>query len=337
VSKPEVVFWIGNRTKDLLVRSQDALKLDSLAQVNWAQAEQNMPTDQVCEQSRRAVAVISSWGAPVYSADILDGCPNLAMFMRIGGSLKGVIDPSAWERGIRVSSTVDAQGLLLGDLTLGLILSGLHRLSYYVRQQWGGGPLVAMIDKDRVPQRCLLGKSVGLFGFGAIAQHVARLLTPFGCAIRACDPYVDDAVFFELGVERAPDMLSLCEKSEVISLHAAHREETDRILSREAIALLRPGALVVNTSYGELIDMHALEDRLGEGTLFACLDMVTGGMPGGLDRLRHYPNCQITPTISGHSDGIAWLGKQAVEEVLCFLRGEPLQHEVTLDRMKSRA
>ena len=57
-----------------------------------------------------------------------------------------------------------------------------------------------------MPQRCLLGKSVGLFGFGEIGQHVSRLLAPFGCVIRACDPYVDDKVFAEADVERAEDM-----------------------------------------------------------------------------------------------------------------------------------
>ena len=114
--------------------------------MNWARAERDVSDESVCDDSRNPVAVISSWGAPIYSAEILDGCPDLSMSVRIGGSVKGVIDTSAWDRGIQVSSTVDAQGLLVADLTLGLILSGLHRFPYYVRQQLGGGPLDPMID-----------------------------------------------------------------------------------------------------------------------------------------------------------------------------------------------
>lgn len=194
-----------------------------------------------------------------------------------------------------------------------------------------------MIHAEQVPQRCLIGKAVGLFRFGAIDQHVARLLEPFGCVVKACDPYVEERVFEELGVARVPDMLTLCRNSDVVSLNAAHRDETGRVLNREAISLLRPGALVVNTSYGELVDLSALEERLSEGSLFTCLDMVTGGMPVGLDRLRYFPNCLGTATVSGHSDGIVLLGQQAAEEVLRHFAGEPLQNEVTLERLESRA
>ncbi|GEM_PF-6732244 len=62
-----------------------------------------------------------------------------------------------WQRGIRVSSTIDAQRRLVADLTPALILSGLHRIPYYVRQQLGGGPMNQMIDAQLVPQRCLIG------------------------------------------------------------------------------------------------------------------------------------------------------------------------------------
>ena len=94
---------------------------------------------------------------------------------------------------------------------------------------------------------------------------------------------------------------------------------------------------MVNTSYGELVDLSALEERLSEGSRFGCLDVVTGGIPGGLDRLRCFPNCLVTPTVSGHSDGIVLLGQQAAEEVFRHFAGEPLQNEVTLERLENRA
>ena len=94
---------------------------------------------------------------------------------------------------------------------------------------------------------------------------------------------------------------------------------------------------MVNTSYGELVDLTALEERLSEGSLFTCLDKVTGGMPVGLDRMRYFSNCLVTETVSGHSDGIVLLGQQAAEEVLRHFAGEPLQNEVTLERLENRA
>ena len=337
MGKPKVVFWLGNRDLDLLATEADLARLKQVAEFHCLRAKTNMAANEVADAAGGAVAVISSWGAPNYTTEVLDLCTDLKLFARIGGSLQGAIDRSAWDRGVRVVTSVDAQGFLLADLTLGLMLAGLHRFPFYVRQQWGGGPLQSRIDAERVPQRSLIGKRVGLLGFGAIGQHVARLLVPFDCEVRACDPHISDEVFAEHGVVRAEHMDVLCEWSEVLSFHAAHNVHTDKILSREALARLQPGALVVNTSYGELIDMDALSERLETGTLFACLDMVAGGMPGGLDRLRYHPNCMITPTISGHSDGIVRMGRQVIDEVIRFLQGEQLLHEVEKTRLDSRA
>ncbi len=337
MGKPKVLFWVGNRKRDLLATDEDVKRLEAEASLSIVQGAPNMPAGDVVEQSRGAVAVISSWGAPDYTADVLGGCPDLRMFARIGGSVKNVIDLSAWDRGIRVVSSVDAQGFLVADLTLSLMLAGLHRLPFYVRQQWGGGPLDRAIDPERVPQRSLIRRQVGLLGFGAIARHVARLLQPFLCRVRACDPYVPDKTFQFFGVERVGSVHELCAQSEVLSIHAPFLPQTEGILSREAIDCLQPGVLVVNTSYGELIDMPALEERLREGTLFACLDMVAGGMPGGLDSLRYYPNCFITPTVSGNSDGIALMSRQVIDEVIRFLRGQPLQFELVKGELATRA
>ena len=330
-------MWLGSRRREQLVSDADLDRLRAVADLRIRQAEPAMDAEEVIAATGDACVVIGTWGAPSYTAEVLAGCPSLRLFAQLGGSVRNSIDPSAWDRGVAVVTAVNAQGRLLADLTLALILAGLHRLPFYVRQQWSGAPLDPVVDDRLVPQRTLIAKPVGLLGFGSIARHLTRHLRSFDCPVATYDPYVDDEVLAGLGVSRAERVDELCARSEVLSVHAAHTGETSGLLDAAALARLPHGALVVNTSYGELIDRPALEQRLREGSLFACLDMVDGDMPSAFDALRYYPTCMITPTISGRSDGVLMMGAQIVDEVLRFLAGQPLAHAVDAAQLATRA
>lgn len=335
--KPKALIWLG-RDKETFFDPHDLEQLAQVANLHFIEvAGKRYTEEETIAVSKDVELVITTWTAPTYTRHVLDHCPELRFYGRVGGSLRKAIDPAAWERDIKVVTSVDAQGMLLADLTLSLMLSGLHRFSFYTRMQWGGGPMDKVIDHDLVPQRTLLGKSVGLLGFGAIARHVSSMLKPFNCRIYAYDPFIPEEKFAELGVMPTNSVEELCEQVEVLSIHAAFREETRALLSRKAIERLPAGSLVVNTSYGELIDLDALQDRLRDRTLFACMDMVTGGMPGPTDSLRYYPNCQITPSISAYSDGVLHMGSQIVNEAIRYISGKPLEHEVRKESLAFRA
>jgi phosphoglycerate dehydrogenase-like enzyme len=337
MSKPKLLIWLG-RPEETFFRREDLERLRTVAEITMIEvAGQRYSEEETIRATGDSELIITTWTAPQYTEQVLKQCPNLRFYGRVGGSLNKAIDPSAWDLGVKVVTSVDAQGLLLADLTLSLMLSGLHRFSYYTRMQWGGGPLDKVIDHVRVPQRTLIEKRVGLLGFGAIAKHVTELLKPFRCQIHAYDPFMPDEVFERYGVFRADSIERLCEQVEVLSIHAAYREETRGLLSREAIGKLPVGSLVVNTSYGELIDTEALKDRLRDREIFACLDMVAGGMPGPLDSLRYYPNCQVTPSISAYSDGVLHMGRQVIDEAIRYISGQPLKHEVSKESLAFRA
>lgn len=337
MSKPKLLVWLS-RPIETFFSTADVDRMQSEMELQCINMEgKQYSEEEIIQLSKDTEVIITTWLSPRYTSHVLDHCPSLRFYGRVGGTVRKAIDSSAWDRGIKVVTSVDAQGLLLADLTLSLMLSGLHRFSYYTRMQWGGGELDKVIDHHRVPQRSLIEKNVGLLGFGAIARHVTDLLKPFRCKIHAYDPFVPDDVFKNYGVTRVESVEKLCEQSEVLSVHAAYREETHGLLSREAIHRLPVGSLVVNTSFGELIDTPALEERLSEGSIFACLDMVSGGMPGPLESLRYYPNCQLTPSISAYSDGVLHMGRQVVDEAIRFISGKPLEHEVIKESLAFRA
>lgn len=339
MKKPQVVFFLGMRTRDSVLADEDLRRLQKIARVRLVSnpAKRKLSQEEVVSICRDTPVVVTTWGGPPLTRKVLDGCPALKLFARLGGSLRGNIDTAAWQRGIRVVTAADAQGRIIADLTVSLILAGLHRFPFYVRQQSGPGALHDVIDAKRVPQRSLIGKRVGLVGVGAVSRHVVQLLQPFACSIAAFDPYVKAAAFASLGIRRMTRLAELCAWSEVLSVHAALTPETRGMINRTAIRRLPVGALLVNTSFGELIDQRALAERLRRRDLFACLDMVEGGMPGPRDPLRHEPHCMITPTISFYSDGVRLMGRQIVDELVRFLCGKPLKHEVWQNTLKTRA
>ena len=109
-------------------------------------------------------------------------------------------------------------------------------------------------------------------------------------------------------------------------------------VSPPELARLRDGALVVNISWGEIVDLAALEVELRRGRLGACFDNAPVEDQGHPERLRHLSPLFLTPSISGRSDGVASLmGRQVVDEVVRFARGESLQHEVRREQLGNRA
>ena len=112
----------------------------------------------------------------------------------------------------------------------------------------------------------LHGKTAGVVGTGKIGRNVARILRGFGMTVLAYDPYQDPAWAEALGVEYVePEILAA--RSDVISLHIPLTPETHHIIRRETIALMKPGAILINVSRGALVDTTALIEALKSGRL----------------------------------------------------------------------
>ncbi len=167
------------------------------------------------------------------------------------------------------------------------------------------------------------GSTLGFIAFGGIARLTAHKLQNFGMHYLAYDPYVDPAVVREHGAEPV-SLEELCERSDVISMHALLNDETRGMLREEHFRRMKPTAWVVNTSRGATIDEPALIAALQEGHIGgACLDVVASEPAAPDNPLLHMPNVLITPHTAGFSnESRVDARRQALDEVLRVLGGE---------------
>lgn len=169
---------------------------------------------------------------------------------------------AATELGIAVANSPSAENARgMAEATIGLVLALVKRLPHNEAKlragEWGG-------REDRGD--LLFGKTVGLLGFGRIGREIGVRLAPWGVRMIAHDPYVEPQDAAGAGVELV-NLETLCRESDVLSLHAVLNERTRNVIDRARLALMKPGAYLINAARGELLDERALADALEAGRL----------------------------------------------------------------------
>jgi D-3-phosphoglycerate dehydrogenase len=244
---------------------------------------------------------------------VLTGAERLRVVARVGVGTDSIDVPSATQLGVAVAVTPGANTETVADHTLALALAVLRRVVEQDRLVRRGtwqrvGPMMA---------RQLHGATVGVVGYGAIGRAVVRRLAGFGAEVLIHDPFVDAAD------ARFVDLDELLRGSDVVSLHLPHQPGAPPLVDASALARMRPGAILVNTSRGRLVDEQALVDALTTGRLRAAALDVFGSEP--LDPgsgLRELANVVLTPHTAGISiTSNAAMTRQATRSVLDVLAG----------------
>jgi D-3-phosphoglycerate dehydrogenase len=229
--------------------------------------------------------------------EVLDPAARLKMIQRTGVGLDSLDLPLLQARGIPVFVNAGVNARSVAEHTIMLILATLRRLpeadSSVKRGQW---------KKHELGIRChdLHGKTVGLVGLGSIGRLVAEMLQPFQVRLlynkRAPIDAADEA---SLGL-RFVDLPALLRGSDVVSLHCPLNAETRGMIGETELALMKPGAMLINTSRGPLIDQDALRaaiaaERLGG----AGLDVFASEPIADGDGITSLPHVVLTPHIGG--------------------------------------
>ncbi|RAH96536.1 hydroxyacid dehydrogenase [Acuticoccus sediminis] len=189
--------------------------------------------------------------------------PSLKAIARCGTGLDSVDLEAARARGIAVSNTPGAPALAVAELAVGHILASLRRIAEADR-------LIRAGRWTALSGGLLGARTVGIVGFGRIGQRVAELLAPFGARLLAADPFAEAKAAAGRGVELVA-LERLLAESDVLTLHAAPGSVR---LGAEALAAVKPGAILVNTARGDLVDEAALVAALQDGRLAgAALDV----------------------------------------------------------------
>jgi glyoxylate reductase len=247
--------------------------------------------------------------------DELDLLPDLRLVANYGVGYDRVDVPACRERGVAVTNTPGVLDAAVADLTLALILACRRHLVQSDRFVRAGGWQRGWARPELLG-RDLAGSTLGLVGLGRIGSEVARRAEAFGMHVvhhrRSDGPPVDE----------------LLRTADVVSLHVPLTPETDGLISRERLALLEDGATLVNTARGAIVDEEALVEELVSGRISAGLD-VFADEPRVPERLVDLPNVVLTPHVASATvETRAAMTRVLVDNVLAFLRGEPLPNEV---------
>jgi D-3-phosphoglycerate dehydrogenase / 2-oxoglutarate reductase len=261
-------------------------------------------------------ALIVQW-APV-SAAVLEAAPRCRFISRLGIGYDMIDVPAATERGVAVANTPDycVDEVVAHTLAMALgLLRGLGRFDAAVRAgQWSAAL--------PYPRACRPSETtIGVIGAGRIGARVARQAQALGFGVLACDPYA--VAGGEVPLTTLEDLLR---RSDLVTLHAPLTDETRHLVRAETIGLMRPGALLVNTCRGGLVDEAALAEALRGGQLAgAALDVFeTEPLPAS-SPLRSLPNVLLSPHAAWYSPAsLAELPVQAARQVVDFLAGRPV-------------
>ncbi len=289
------------------------------------------------EHAATADAVMTGWDSPPITDAMMDAAPNVRVIIHAAGSIKPFIPQSIWQRGVRIASCNDALGVGVAETTLGMIIAGLKGFFPSSTVTRGGGWQRELMALPTFRVRELYDVTIGIIGASRVGRHLIRLLKGFEVRTLLADPHVDEEEARMLGATLVP-LDELMAGSDVVSLHAPALESTRGMIGARQFALMKDGAIFVNTARGMIIDEPALVRELLTGRLWAFLDVTSPEPPAADHPFRTLPNVILTPHISGAlTNGCQRMGRSAVEQVLEFARGELMHGEITADRLAQLA
>jgi phosphoglycerate dehydrogenase-like enzyme len=230
------------------------------------------------------------------TAEMIAAAPGLKLIQKIGVGVNTIDLEAAQLRGIPVCNLPGTNARAVAELTLGLMLSVLRRIPSFDRGL-RAGTWTDVGMQDGLGE--LGGRTVGLVGFGAIPKILAPILAAMGCrVIYTARTRVDDAV---AGYRTLDQLLS---EADVVSLHLPLVPETQHVIGAEALGRMKPGAILINTGRGGLVDPVALVAALSSGRIAgAGLDVFeVEPLPAG-DPILSLPNVVVTPHVAWLTTG----------------------------------
>ncbi len=255
------------------------------------------------------------------TADLLDAAPRLACVGRLGVGLDNIDLDACRDRRVTIYPATGANDVAVAEYVIAAALS-LLRGAYGASGEVAAG----IWPRQRLIGREASGKRLGLVGYGAIARQVAARARALGMSIGAFDPYLpgDDPAWADADRQDLPALLAT---SDVVSLHVPLTETTRRLIDAAALAGMKPGAVLVNTARGGVVDEAALAAALRDGHLGgAALDVfetepLTAEAGSALAGL---PNLILTPHIAGvTAESNVRVGTVIADRVLAHLAGLP--------------
>ncbi|MBN6041107.1 phosphoglycerate dehydrogenase [Amycolatopsis sp. 195334CR] len=268
-------------------------------------------------------------GTDAFTAEVLEAATRLKVLGRCGAGYDNIDVETATRQGIAVTFTPGANRRSVAEHVLALMLNCARLIPQNVAAVAAGG-------WDQRSGRELAGATLGIVGLGSIGKTVARLALALGMRVVAYDPFLDTDFVADTGIEvRSLD--GVLAEADFVSLHLFLDDSTRRLIDARALALMKPGAYLINTARGEVVDEAALADALESGHLGgAGLDVVeTEPLPPD-SRLRGLGNALVTAHIGAATvEARSRSSLMATRQVIDLLQGRTPDNLVNPDYAKA--
>ncbi len=242
---------------------------------------------------------------------------SVGLIANIGVGVDKIDLAAARARGLFVTNTPNVVDDT-ADLTFALLLAACRRVAWndrFIRAgEWTAPAKMAAMGL----RAC--GKTLGLVGFGPIAEGVARRAKGFGMSLLYWNRSAKPEAERETGARRVEKLGDLLAAADIVSLHVALAPETTGLIDARAFAAMKPGAVLINTGRGKLVDEAALIEALGSGRLAAAGLDVFADEPHVPPALAAFDQVVLAPHVgSATSEGRAEMGMVAIANLMSFL------------------
>ena len=282
-----------------------------------------------CWQETPAEVLISAWQTPSLNSTLrLEDLSCLRYVCHLAGTIRKLVPRDLISRGVVVTNWGSSISANVAECALMLILMALRRASYWAVAMHREG---AWKKPDTFTQS-LIGRRVGIHGFGFIARALVLMLRPFTPHIQVYSPHVPQNLFDELGVARLDSLESLFSNSDVVIELAAAIPENQHLVTEEHLRSIPEGGVFVNVGRGCVVNEQALIRVAREGRLQIALDVFEQEPLSADSPLRGLQNVTLLPHLGGPTrDRRRDCGALALQNLRMFLRGEPLESAISLD------
>jgi D-3-phosphoglycerate dehydrogenase len=265
---------------------------------------------------------------------VFDAADRLALVIRAGAGTNTIDTKAAAARGIFVSNVPGRNAAAVAELTMGLLLAIDRRIADNVADLRSGH-----WDKDRYSEaHGLLGSTMGIIGLGSIGYAFAERAAAFGIQVQSlAKPRPEEAVARaeNLGIGMCDSLQELVSSSDIVTLHLPSNDDTRHLVDDGLLGLMKKGAILLNTSRGDVVDERALLKALDSGMVRAGLDVFADEPSSGSGSwdspLGRHPNVVATHHIGASTDQAQRAIAAGVTEIVdAFTAGEP-RHCVNLE------
>jgi len=327
-SKPRVLILASEVLFPHFFSENELVRLSEVAE--WSRYAQREDSAKLRAEIERSEVLMTTWHSPFLRMEMFGVQPRVRLIAHCGGEVKSRVEEKIFDH-IVVTNAAAPMAAPVAEMALALVLSLVRRIPVYDSEMHSG-----MIRTNEYVScgETIFGRKVGVIGFGRIGKAFARLIQPFGAQLLVSDPNCHGSSVNDYGgvLLELEDLLRQCS---VVVLAAGLTPESRHLLDQRRLSLMPDGAYLINVARGGLIDMEALLPELRARRLSAALDVTDPLEPLPPDHeLRHMPNVILTPHIAaGGIEMRREIGSVAVDEVVRFCKGEPLQNVVTQEML----